>query len=70
MVVDFGTAEGGTATAVASPMRFAGEECDEAGAAPAVGEHTRAVLEQWAGLSSERIEALLDSRAVAAQQAR
>jgi len=70
MVVDFATAEGGTATAVASPMRFAGERRDEAGAAPAVGEHTRAVLEQWAGLSADRIEGLFTSGAVGTPEAR
>ncbi len=66
MIVEYPTYEGGTATVVASPMRFGGEPRLEAGAAPAVGEHTRSVLASWAGVDDRRIDALIASGVVGA----
>jgi CoA:oxalate CoA-transferase len=65
MIVEFATAESGTAIAAGSPMRFVGEAAAKPGPAPAVGQHTRAVLGEWAGLDDARIDELLAGGAIA-----
>jgi CoA:oxalate CoA-transferase len=70
MVVEYETYEGGTATVAGNPMRFAGEQRDAPGAAPAVGEHTRAVLAEWAGFDDARIDDLAAGGAVVSWEAR
>jgi len=57
-------AGGGTARTVAAPMHIRGVDISPRGAAPRVGEHTRAVLTE-AGLSGDELAALVEAGVVA-----
>jgi CoA:oxalate CoA-transferase len=64
MMVEYPTYGDVTATVVGHPMRFGGEDRPDPGPAPAVGEHTREVLEHWAGLAGVQVDKLLEQGVV------
>lgn len=65
MIVRYPTYGNVVATVVGNPVNFGDETRPPAGAAPAVGEHTREVLRGWAGLPDKEIEALVAAGTVA-----
>ena len=64
MIVRYPAEGGVTATVAGNPIHFDGEPRLEAGAAPALGQHTVDVLQEWTELTPDDIEALLAAPAI------
>ena len=60
-IVQVDNKEGGTRPVVQSPYRFSDADSGIRGPAPAIGEHNRAVLKEWLGMSEQEVEQCLAS---------
>jgi CoA:oxalate CoA-transferase len=65
MIIDYETYGDVTATVVGDPLHFGGEVRPAPGPAPAVGEHTREILERWAGWDRAKVDDLIARGVVA-----